>query len=82
LQAHPADASAAVTPVVYQSVFANTPIGVEMTSIDWKKANADVGQFTRGHADILKWEASQTPPAAGQKPALPVQPTKPASHQH
>jgi hypothetical protein len=30
-----------------------------------------VGQFKRGHADVLKWEAEQSrsmPPAAGGKP--------------
>jgi hypothetical protein len=32
---------------------------VEQTSLDWKKANADVGQFKRGHADLLKWEQEQ-----------------------
>jgi hypothetical protein len=48
-----------VPPVVYQSVFADTPTGVEMQSVDWKKTNAQVGQFKRGHVDILKWEESQ-----------------------
>jgi hypothetical protein len=50
------------TPVpaaLYRSVFADLPTGVEKTSIDWKKANADVGQFKRGHADLLKWEQEQ-----------------------
>jgi hypothetical protein len=27
-----------------------------MEEVDWKKANADVGQFKRGHVDILQWE--------------------------
>lgn len=76
LAANPSDPAASVAPVVYQSVFADTPTGVEKQSVDWKKANADVGQFTRGHADLLKWEASQTPPAAAQKPATP------GAHQH
>lgn len=53
------DAAAAVPGVVYQSVFANTPTGVEMESADWKKANAEVGQFKRGHVDILKWDEAQ-----------------------
>lgn len=77
--AQPTDANAAVPPVVYQSVFADAPQGVETSSVDWKKANAEVGQFTRGHVDILKWEASQ-PPAAGAQKSAP--PTKPAAHQH
>ena len=72
--------AAAVPPVVYQSVFADTPTGVEMESADWKKANAEVGQFKRGHVDILKWEEAQgkspmaPKPMAGDaaKPAVPT----------
>ncbi len=57
-----------VPPVVYRSVFADLPQGVESTTLDWKTANATVGQFKRGHADLLKWEQQQaakalTPPA-------------------
>lgn len=26
---------------------------------DWKAANGAVGQFTRGHMDLLKWERAQ-----------------------
>ena len=58
-EANVADASAFVPSVLYRSVFADTPKGVETETLDWKKANADVGQFKRGHVDILKWEASQ-----------------------
>lgn len=53
------DPAAQVPAVVYRSVFADTPTGVEMESIDWKAANGAVGQFTNGHIDILKWEAAQ-----------------------
>ena len=31
---------------------------VEMQTRDWKAANAQVGQFPRGHADVLNWERS------------------------
>ncbi len=81
------DPTATVPPAVYQSVFAGTPTGVEMESADWKKANAEVGQFKRGHVDILKWEEAQTqapmqpkPMAAdAPKPATPpVPPSTPA----
>ena len=65
-----ADPAAPVPPVVYQSVFADTPQGVEMQTTDWKKANAEVGQFRRGHVDILKWEEAN-PPAKPSKPAMP-----------
>ena len=68
------DPAAPVPPVVYQSVFADTPKGVEMQTTDWKKANDEVGQFRRGHVDILKWEEANpptTPPAKPAKPAMP-----------
>lgn len=55
-----ANPAASVPAASYQSVFANVPAGVETQSVDWKAANAEVGQFTRGHIDILKWEQSQT----------------------
>jgi len=31
---------------------------VEMQTHDWKAANDQVGQFLRGHADVVKWERS------------------------
>lgn len=37
---------------------------------DWRQANQDVGQFARGHIDLLRWEASQLPAAtAAQAPS-------------
>lgn len=68
------DPSAAVPPVVYQSVFNQSPTGVETKSIDWKKANAEVGQFKRGHVDILKWEEAQAKDKPGGKPSMPLEP--------
>jgi len=35
---------------------------------DWRAANAQVGAFPRGHADIVQWEAQQ-PPAAPAQPS-------------
>ena len=70
--------SAFVPAVQYRSVFVDTPKGVETGELDWKKANADVGQFKRGHVDVLKWEEEQarargapTPPAPQQQGAKP-----------
>lgn len=37
----------------------------------WRQANDSVGQFRRGHADLLKWEQSQAPVATPIAPALP-----------
>jgi len=56
-----ADPSITLPPVAYRSVFASTPAGMEMQASDWKEANAQVGQFRRGHADVLKWEQAQRP---------------------
>lgn len=51
------DPAAPVPAVRYRSVFGDAPTGVEATEVDWRKANDDVGQFRRGHIDILKWES-------------------------
>lgn len=77
-QATVTDPDASVPPVVYQSVFNQSPTGVETKSVDWKKANAEVGQFKRGHVDILKWEESQAKDKPSGKLAMPSEavPTK------
>ena len=79
-QAVVTDPSATVPPVVYQSVFNESPTGVETKSVDWKRANAEVGQFKRGHVDILKWEENQLKDKPGAKPDIKpdVAPTKAA----
>ncbi len=56
-------------PVAYNSAFADIPRGVEIKALDWKAANAAVGQFPRGHADVLKWEQSQPQATAPAKVA-------------
>lgn len=57
------DAASPVPPLEYRSAFANLPRGVEQGSGDWKAANKAVGQFQRGHIDLLNWEkARATPP--------------------
>jgi hypothetical protein len=85
------DPQATVPAVIYQSVFKESPTGVETQSVDWKKANADVAQFTRGHVDILKWEEAQikTKPVAkpvakpAETQAAPPAPAVPsAAHKH
>lgn len=35
---------------------------------DWKAANAAVGQYPRGHRDIVKWEKAQLPAPAAAMP--------------
>ena len=74
------DPGAKVPPVVYQSVFNQSPVGVETKSVDWIKANAEVGQFKRGHVDILKWEESRAKDKSVSKAegmAKPTPDTKP-----
>lgn len=71
------DPAAFVPPARYRSVFADTPTGVEQDSVDWKKANADVGEFRNGFVDILKWESAQE--ALNNSEAVPA--AAPA-HQH
>jgi hypothetical protein len=76
----PADPAAKVPAVSYRSVFADLPTGVEAGREDWKKANNEVGRFTRGHVDILKWEQQQAAPAA---PAARPEAAPPAAaHPH
>jgi hypothetical protein len=76
----PPDAAAAANPVAkvpavsYRSVFKETSLGVEKDREDWRKANDSVGQFTRGHLDILKWEEQESAKAMKadmEKPTLP-----------
>lgn len=51
------DPAAPVPAPSYRSVFGRAPTGVEEREVDWRRANEDVGQFRRGHADILRWES-------------------------
>lgn len=58
--AQAANSDTPIPAATYQSVLAGLPKGVEQTSLDWKKANADVGQFKNGYVDLLKWEQAQS----------------------
>jgi hypothetical protein len=51
------DPAVPVPPIVYRSVFGGASAGVESGTVDWRSANETVGQFRRGHVDILKWES-------------------------
>ncbi len=68
------DPSASVPAPLYQSAFQGLGKGVEMQSLNWTKANAEVGQFQRGHIDVLKWEGMQVKDA----PLAPSGSTVPA----
>ena len=52
---------ASASPLRYQPM---APVGASALVVeldDWKAANATVGQYRRGHTDIVKWEKSQAP---------------------
>ncbi len=55
----PASAAAAVPPPTHTPVF--TSPADARPPIDWRQANEEVGRFTRGHIDLLRWEAEQAP---------------------
>lgn len=55
-----ANPKATAPAVQYRSVFRETSLGVEQDKTDWRKANDDVGKFTRGHVDILKLEETES----------------------
>ena len=50
------------------TLWAQTPAAPE--PLDWRSANDAVGQFKRGHMDILKWEQAQASPD-GLAPSAP-----------
>ena len=64
--------STPVPALVFKSSLAELPKGIEQSETDWKTANANVGQFQRGHIDLLQWDKDQArksaAPSAGAKP--------------
>ncbi len=72
-----ANPSAKVPAVGYKSVFKETSLGVEKDTDNWRKANDEVGKFTRGHLDILKWEEQEAAKAMKSGMEKPVE--KPAA---
>lgn len=69
-----ADPAAPAPALHYQSALVYSPRGVAQGADDWAAANARVGQFARGHADILKAEQAQGQPAKPDAPAPGAQP--------
>lgn len=59
LMALNAHAQSPATPPIHQ-------LGAE--SVDWRQANDAVGQFLRGHIDLLRWEQTHMPSA---EPSVP-----------
>jgi hypothetical protein len=66
------DPAAPAPAPIYRSVFRDLAGGVVADNMDWRKANAEVGQFRRGHMDVLKWEDRQADPGtATDAPGAP-----------
>ncbi len=62
---------AAVPPVPYQAMTPAGFSGLASDAVDWKAANAEVGQFRRGHRDIVRWEKDRAAAPAAPAPAEP-----------
>ncbi len=60
-----------VPPAAYRSTLADLPRGVEDVRLDWRRSNDAVGQFKRGHIDLLRLEQQNAAPAATQPKAAP-----------
>lgn len=60
--------SITVPPVHYTPMAPTGVSGLATEGEDWKAANASVGQYRRGHIDILKAERSQQPLAPRPAP--------------
>lgn len=91
--AAPADAAASHAPAAADWLNPSAPSrplqhhslptsgGIAPDTLTWPSANAAVGAFPRGHADVLKWEAAQRThsPTTTGAPANAV-PPPPALH--
>ncbi len=64
-----ATADAPVPAIVYQPLEPAGASALVQEGQDWKAANAAVGQYPRGHRDIVKWEKAQPPAPAAAMPA-------------
>ena len=81
LTAQAADPRSPVPAAVHRSAATELQGGVETGSVDWRRANDEVGQFKRGHIDLLKLEQSEPAktPAADASNAAPAPAQAPAS---
>ena len=68
-----ADPAAATAPLIHPAPATPTALAELPTGQAWQDAHHAVGQFPRGHADIVVWEKQQ-----GATPTLPPS----SSHQH
>ena len=57
----PYDPASSAPPVAYPGFDRLPEAGTTMGEDDWRSANDTVGAFSRGHIDILRWEAANLP---------------------
>ena len=77
--AHVLDADAPTRPLVHQSL--ENSGSIVTTPGDWRKANAAVGEFPRGHSVIVKWEAAAQP-GKSDNAGKAAQPDEQGHHMH
>ena len=77
--AHVLDADAPTRPLVHQPL--ENSGSIVTTPGDWRKANAAVSEFPRGHADIVKWEAAAQP-GKSDNAGKAAQPDEQGHHMH
>ena len=65
----PADPRTPVPAPTYRSVVPPQPATLEQGPADWRQSNREVGEFPRGHIDLLKWEQARERPPASPAPA-------------
>ena len=76
-----ADAAAPAAPTAplhYQNIAPRPLQAEQLGAQDWRAANAAVGDFPRGHADIVGWEAAQAKDRASAGTATPAPPAAPS----
>lgn len=73
-----ADPAAPTAPLAYRGMMPRPLQAQPLGAQDWRAANAAVGGFPRGHADIVAWEAAQA--SAHSSAVTPALPAVPALH--
>ena len=68
--------AAATLPLISPALPVSTAVAQEIT--DWRAANAAVGEFKRGHADVVKWEKLQASKASDTQPQQQHSASRPA----
>ena len=73
-----ADPAAPTAPLAYQGITPRPLQAQQLGAQDWRAANAAVGQFPRGHADLVAWEATEA--KAGNAATVSAPPSTCAQH--